>query len=223
MEAVPPTLSAAPAPRPKLRGVLHEAAFFVAVVIGVLLAVFSDGTRETVAAIIFAASVAAMLGASALYHRVTWSPRIRPWMRRLDHAGIYLLISGTYTPVGLLTRRGATRDVVLAVVWAGAAAAIAFKFAWVRAPKWISAATGIALGWVGVVAMPQIFTHAGVAAFVLLLVGGLAYTGGAVVYALKRPNPVPAVFGYHEVFHALTLVAVACQYVAIAFWVLHVA
>jgi len=164
-----------------------------------------------------------MLGVSALYHRVTWSPHVRPWMRRLDHAGIYLLIAGTYTPVGLLTLRGAMRDVVLAVVWCGAGAAIAFKLVWVRAPKWVSAATGIGLGWVGVVAMPQVFTHAGLPAFVLLLAGGLAYTGGAVVYALKRPNPLPAVFGYHEVFHALTLVAVACQYVAIAFWVVRVA
>jgi hemolysin III len=208
--------------RPLLRGVLHQAAFFVALVVGVLLVVYSDGTRATVAAAVFASSVAAMLGASALYHRVTWTPRVRPWMRRLDHAGIYLLIAGSYTPVGLITLRGAMRDVVLGVVWSGAAAAIVFKFAWVRAPKWVSAATGIALGWVGVAAMPQVYDHAGVAAFVLLVVGGLAYTGGAVVYALRRPNPAPRVFGYHELFHALTLVAVACQYVAIAFWVLRV-
>jgi hemolysin III len=171
---------------------------------------------------VFAASVAAMLGASALYHRVTWSPSRRLWMRRVDHAGIYLLIAGTYTPVGLLVMEGTTRNVVLAVVWGGAAAAILLKFCWVGAPKWLSAVIGVALGWVGVVAMPQVWSHAGAAAVALLAAGGLAYTAGAVVYALKRPQLVPQVFGYHELFHALTLVAVACQYVAIAFWVLRV-
>jgi hemolysin III len=163
-----------------------------------------------------------MLGASTLYHRVTWTPPVRLWMRRLDHAGIYLLIAGTYTPVGLMVLRGTTRDVVLAVVWSGAALAIALKFLWVGAPKWLSAAIGLALGWVGVFAMPQVWSHAGAAAVVLLGVGGLAYTIGALVYAFRRPRLAPAVFGYHELFHALTLVAVACQYVAIAFFVLHI-
>src|SRR5204863_8906249 len=120
------------------------------------------------------------------------------------------------------TVHGAMRHIVLAIVWSGAAAAILLKLVWVAAPKWLSAVIGIALGWVGVAAMPQVFEHAGAAAFALLVAGGLAYTGGAIVYALRRPNPVPAVFGYHEVFHALTLVAVACQYVAIAFWVLRI-
>jgi hemolysin III len=208
--------------RPRLRGVLHQVAFFVALVVGALLVISADGTRASTAAAIFAASVAGMLGASALYHRVTWSVRMRPWMRRLDHAGIYLLIAGTYTPVGLLTLRGTMRDVVLAVVWSGAAAAILLKFAWVDAPKWLSAVLGIALGWVGVAAMPQVARYAGTAAVTLLAVGGVAYTAGAIVYARRKPDPVPAVFGYHELFHALTLVAVACQYVAIAFFVVRV-
>jgi hemolysin III len=209
--------------RPLLRGVLHQAAFAVAVVVGALLVAHADeGVRARIAAAIFAGSVAAMLGASALYHRVTWSPRVRPWMRRLDHAGIYLLIAGTYTPVGLLSLHGSLREIVLAVVWTGAAAAIVLKFAWVDAPKWLAAAIGIALGWVGVVALPQLVGSSGAAAVVLLGAGGLAYTAGAIVYAVRRPDPVPLVFGYHEVFHALTLVAVACQYVAIAFFVLDV-
>jgi hemolysin III len=208
--------------RPKLRGVLHQAAFFVAVATGAVVIAHAEGARATAAATVFAASVALMFGASALYHRVTWSPRVRPWMRRLDHAGIYLLIAGTYTPVGLFTLDGAIRDVVLAIVWTGAASAIVLKFVWVAAPKWLSAVIGISLGWVGVLAMPQVLEHAGVAAFSLLVAGGLAYTLGAVVYAVRRPNPVPAVFGYHEVFHAFTLIAVACQYVAIAFWVIRV-
>jgi hemolysin III len=191
-------------------------------VAGTLLVVNADGTRASAAAAAFAGSVAAMLGASALYHRVTWSPRARPWMRRLDHAGIYLLIAGTYTPVGLLAVRGTMRDVILAVVWTGAAAAILLKFVWVGAPKWLSAVFGIALGWAGVAAMPQVAEHAGAAAVVLLAIGGVAYTAGAIVYARRRPDPVPAVFGYHELFHALTIVAVVCQYIAIAFFVVRV-
>jgi hemolysin III len=208
--------------RPRLRGVLHQIAFFVALIVGTLLVISAPGARASTAAAIFAGSVVTMLGASALYHRVMWSVRARPWMRRLDHAGIYLLIAGTYTPVGLLTLRGMTRDVVLWVVWSGTAAAILLKFAWVRSPKWLSAGLGIALGWVGVAAMPQIAQYAGPAAVALLAVGGVAYTVGAIVYARQRPDPVPTVFGYHEVFHALTLVAVACQYVAIAFFVVRV-
>ena len=181
--------SAVPAKvKPLLRGVLHEAAFFVALVAGMLLVIYADGARASLAAAVFASSVAAMLGASALYHRVTWRVRARPWMRRLDHAGIYLLIAGTYTPVGLLVR-GTIRAVVLAVVWIGAAAAILMKFVWVGAPKWLSAVTGVALGWAGVAAMPQVARHAGVAAVVLLGIGGLAYTVGAVVYARRRPDP----------------------------------
>jgi len=208
--------------RPLLRGVLHQFAFVIAVAVGILLVAYTEGARATTAAAIFAASVVTMLGASALYHRVTWSPSRRLWMRRVDHAGIYLLIAGTYTPVGLLAVEGTTRDVVLAVVWAGAVAAILFKFFWVDAPKWLSAVIGVALGWVGVVALPQMWSHAGAAAVALLAAGGLAYTAGAVVYALRRPQLVPRIFGYHELFHALTIVAVACQYVAIAFWVLRV-
>ena len=190
--------SSAPVPpkvKPRLRGVLHEVAFFVALIVGVLLVIYADGARASTAAAVFAGSVVAMLGASALYHRVTWSVRARPWMRRLDHAGIYLLIAGTYTPVGLLTLRGTMREVVLLVVWIGAAAAILMKFVWVGAPKWLSAVTGIALGWAGVAAMPQVARYAGATAVVLLGIGGLAYTAGAVVYARRRPDPIPAVFG----------------------------
>ena len=208
------------AQRPLLRGALHQAAFTVSLVIGALLIASADRNAITrTSASIFAGSVAAMLGASALYHRVTWSPRVRPWVRRLDHAGIYLLIAGTYTPVGLLALHGSLQHVVLAVVWAGAGAAIVIKLCWVGAPKWLSAVFGIALGWVGVVAMPQLAHSAGIAAVVLLAAGGVAYTAGGIVYAARRPNPAPAVFGYHEVFHALTIVALACQYVAIAFFV----
>ncbi len=212
-----------PAPqRPRLRGVLHQAAFVVAVAVGGPLILEAHGARAVVAAGVFAGSVAAMLAVSALYHRITWTPTARMWMRRADHGGIYLLIAGTYTPVGLLALHGLTQELVLSVVWAGAALATLAKFFWVDAPGWLTAVICIALGWVGVAALPQLDRAAGLPAVILLALGGVAYTAGAIVYALRRPDPVPTVFGYHELFHALTLVAIGCQYVAIAFFVLRV-
>src|SRR2546426_8728029 len=207
--------------KPKLRGVLHQGAFFIAVALAPLLIVGADGGRPRLGAAVFAGSVAACFGASALYHRVTWTPRVRLWMRRIDHAGVYLLISGTYTPVSMLVLRGAWRPVVQTIVWVGAFAAIVLKFVWVAAPKWLAAAIGMALGWMAVVALPQLIERLRPAAVILLVIGGLAYSAGAVIYARRRPDPAPAVFGYHELFHALTIVGVACQYVAIAFFVVN--
>jgi hemolysin III len=208
--------------RPLLRGALHGVAFVAALGVGVLLVVFSRESR-VLPATVFATSAALMLGTSTLYHRVTWSPRARLWMRRADHAGIFLLIAGTYTPVALISLSGAWRTTVLAVVWAAAAAAAISKFCWVNAPKWLSALAGVALGWVGVIVLPQFAHREGVAPVILLGAGGLAYTAGALVYAMKRPDPFPRIFGYHELFHALTIVALACQYVAVAFFVVRVA
>lgn len=205
--------------RPLLRGVLHQVAFSASLVVGTLLIVGADGARRHVAAAVFAGAVAACLGASALYHRITWTPRLRLWMRRVDHAGVYVLIAGTYTPVCLLVLTGTWRWVVAAVVWTGAAAAAILKFVWVAAPKWLAAAIGIALGWTGVAVMPQLATRLDPAAVALLGSGGIVYTAGAIVYARRRPDPIPTVFGYHELFHLLTLIAVSCQYVAIAFFI----
>jgi hemolysin III len=205
--------------RPRLRGVSHQYAFFASLVLGVALVVTAPTQSARFASTAFAASVAAMLGVSAVYHRVTWRPRPRAWMARLDHATIYLLIAGTYTPYALLALSGAWRVVVLAVAWSGAAAAIVLKFAWVRAPKALAAAVGVALGWAGVVALPQLAEEVGAAATGLVLVGGALYTAGAVVYALRRPDPRPAVFGYHELFHALVIAGVACHYASVAFFV----
>jgi hemolysin III len=208
--------------RPLLRGALHGVAFAAALGVGVLLVVFSRESR-VLPATVFAVSAAVMLGTSTLYHRVSWAPSARLWMRRADHAGIFLLIAGTYTPVALISLGGAWRTTVLAVVWAGALAAAISKFCWVAAPSWVTASLGLALGWVGVIVLPQFAHREGIAAVVLIAAGGLAYTAGALVYAMKRPDPVPRIFGYHELFHALTIVALACQYVAIAFFVLRVA
>jgi hemolysin III len=214
--------AAAALAKPRLRGVLHQLAFLCSLAVAPALVFYAEGARSRLAAGVFATSVVTCFGASALYHRVTWSPRARLWMRRVDHAGVYLLIAGTYTPVSLLALSGNWGRAVLAVVWAGAAAAIVLKFTWVSAPKWLAAAIGIALGWVAVVALPQLVARLDPAAVILLVVGGLAYTAGAIVYARRRPDPIPAVFGYHELFHALTIVAVVCQYIAIAFFVIDV-
>jgi len=211
---------AASAVRPRFRGVSHRIAFFLALPLAAVLGLEVQTSAGRVAAIAFGTSVAAMFGASALYHTVDWPEARRRWMRRIDHAGIYALIAGSYTPVGLLVLRGNWRLVVLGIVWVGAALAIALKFLWLDAPKWLSAAIGIGLGWVAVVVFPQILDRVGIAGSLLVLAGGLAYTAGALVYALRRPDPFPTVFGYHEVFHALVIVAVAFQYSAIAFYVL---
>jgi hemolysin III len=206
--------------KPRFRGVLHEWAFYVAIPLGVATGLVVDTRGGKVAAAVFAGSVVAMFGASALYHRISWRPDQRRWMRRVDHAGIYGLIAGTYTPFGLLVLSGVWRVVVLAIVWSGAVAAIVLRFAWTSAPRWLAAAIGVALGWVGVVVFPQLLEGIGVLATLLVLAGGLSYTLGALVYARRRPDPFPTVFGYHELFHALVIAAVAFQYSAVAFFVL---
>ena len=206
--------------KPRLRGLSHALAFVVALPIGLALILEAHTGRGRLAAIVFAATVVAMFGASALYHFPNWREAPRRWLRRVDHAGIYGLIAGTYTAFGLLALDGYRRWVVLSIVWAGALAAIVFKFAWVDAPKWISAVIGVALGWVGIVVFPQLLSKIGVGATMLVLAGGVLYTAGALVYALRRPDPRPAVFGFHEVFHVLVIAAVACQYSAVAFFVL---
>ncbi len=216
----PSHTAASPGERPRLRGVWHQWAFVAAVPLGVALTLAADTPRARVAAGIFAASVAIMLGASALYHRVTWTPSRRLWLCRLDHAGIYGLVAGTYTPFGLLVLEGRWRIVVLGVVWAGASIALAAKLFWPSGPKWIAAVAALFLGWVGIVAFPELVENAGLTAPLLALAGGLCYTAGAVVYVRRRPNPRPGVFAYHEVFHAFVVAAVAIQYAAVALVVL---
>ena len=188
--------------------------------LGVVFAMAADTTAGRASAIAYAATVAFMFGVSGAYHRITWSVSRRRIMRRIDHAGVYLLIAGSYTPLGLLILDGNWRLVVLTIVWAGAALAILLKFVWVDAPKWLAAAIAITLGWVAVLVMPQVADSIGLVGTLLLVVGGIAYTVGGIVYATERPDPIPTVFGYHEVFHLLVIVAVALQWTAIAFFVL---
>lgn len=200
---------------PALRGLLHAWAFSLAVPAGVTLGVMAGGGKARVAAAIFGGTVATMFGLSALYHRFTWSPAARRLLRKLDHLGIFGLIAGSYTAIGLVVLGGTDRVVVLTIVWAGVAAAIVTKFVWVEAPKWLSALIGIALGWVGISVFPQLLDRAGIGPSVLIVAAGALYTLGAIVYARRRPDPAPAVFGYHELFHTLVVAAVGLQYSAV--------
>jgi hemolysin III len=206
--------------KPRLRGVSHAYAFFASLGCGVALILAASDGRARVAAGIYAVAVSALFGTSALYHTVTWRPRARRWMRRLDHSMIFVLIAGTYTPVALLALHGSLARTILIVVWAGAVAGMVFKLIWIDAPKWLFAAVYIALGWVAMSVFGELPAAIGWLGVAGLATGGLLYTVGAVVYASERPNPAPAVFGYHEVFHALVIAAAALHYAVIAFAVL---
>jgi hemolysin III len=207
--------------KPKLRGVSHEWAFFVSLGLGTALIVAAKTPKATLAVAVYAVSLSALLGTSALYHRVDWKrPNVRRWMRRLDHSMIFFLIAGTYTPFALLVLNGWLADAVLVVVWIGAIAGAIVEMVWIDHPKWVAALIYLSLGWVAVLAFPGLWSQMGVAGTLLVAAGGLLYTAGAVVYATQRPNPSPRVFGYHEVFHALVIAAAAAQFAAVAFFAL---
>jgi hemolysin III len=206
--------------KPRLRGVSHQWAFFVSLLTGAALVIAAPSGRATFAAAVYAISVAALFGTSALYHRITWaSQAARRWMRRLDHSMIFLLIAGTYTPFALLVLDGTLATVILALVWGGAAAGILLKLVWIDAPKPLVAAVYVILGWVAVAAFPDLIDQIGIGGVAMVAAGGVLYTLGALVYAFKRPDPAPTVFGYHEVFHALVIAAAALQYAVVAFLV----
>jgi hemolysin III len=181
------------------------------------LLLLASGAAATVAAAVFVAGACLMFGASALYNRVDWQPgTLRDLMRRIDHSGVFVMIAASYTPYALLVLRGAWTIALLAVVWAAVAIAIGLRVARPDAPGWLTAAIAVVLGWVSVVALPEAIEVLSAAALALLLAGGLLYTAGAAVYVLRRPNPAPAVFGFHELFHALVVAAVACHYATTA-------
>jgi hemolysin III len=207
--------------KPRLRGVSHEWAFFVSLVAGAGLVVAADTPKATLAVAIYAASLSALLGTSALYHRVDWKRAdVRRWMRRLDHSMIFFLIAGTYTPFALLVLDGPLADAILAVVWVGALAGAIVEIAWIEHPKWVAALVYLSVGWVAVVAFPAMWSAMGAAGTLLVGAGGLLYTVGAVVYATQRPNPNPRVFGYHEVFHLFVIAAATAHFAAVAFFAL---
>lgn len=212
----------APAPslvKPRARGWIHLWSFVASVLCGavlVSLAASTVSTRAAVGTAVYATTISAMFGVSALYHRRTWhSARARTWMKRADHSMIFLFIAGSYTPFALLAMPERTGDLVLLVVWAGALAGVALKMAWPGAPKWVGVPLYLALGWVAVFVLPDLLARAGVAALVLLVVGGVFYSVGGVMYGSRWPDPWPTTFGYHEFFHAATVLAALCHYVAI--------
>ncbi|HET8742257.1 MAG TPA: hemolysin III family protein [Gaiella sp.] len=202
---------------PRLRGVFHLWAFVVAVVAGIVLVVLADGVTETVSSWVYAAALAAMFGASALYHRFPWrSAARRLWARRLDHSTIFLFIAGTYTPFAVLTLQGPTAWIVLAAAWAGALLGLLLEVLWIDSPRWLSTAAYLLVGWAGVFVVPKLFSGVGVAVGVLVAVGGGLYSLGALIYATRWPNPFPRTLGFHEVFHLLVVAAAATQFVAVS-------
>ncbi|HET9553375.1 MAG TPA: hemolysin III family protein [Anaeromyxobacteraceae bacterium] len=206
--------TAPPSPKPLLRGVSHEIAAAFAVAGWVALVQAAPGPRAVAAALVYGLALTSQFSISALYHRPRWSTRARLVMRRLDHAAIFLLIAGTYTPFCLLLPGGGRW--LLAGVWAGALAGMVLSVAWPLAPKWLMAALTVGLGWIVAPTLPALGAVIGPSGLWLLAAGGVAYTAGAVVYATRHPDPFPRVFGYHEVFHALVIAAAVCHYAAVA-------
>jgi hemolysin III len=212
------TVSPVPA-RPRLRGVLHQHAFFAALTAAALLIAAAPSAEARGAALVYALGLCGLLGTSALYHRVTWSAGARRWMRRLDHSMIFVLIAATLTPVAVIVLEDPLRTVLLAVAWGGALGGVAVELLWPGAPKWVVTGLCLAIGWAGVPAVPQLVAFAPTV-LVLLAAGGVLYTVGAVIYAVGRPNPIPAVFGYHEIFHAFVIAAAALHFAAVGIVVL---
>lgn len=207
--------------KPKLRGSSHKWAFFVSLILGAALILVAKTPKATLAVAIYAVSLSALFGTSALYHGVNWTrPNVRMWMRRLDHSMIFFLIAGTYTPFALLVLDGALATAILVVVWTGAIAGAIVETIWIDHPKWVSVLIYMALSWVAVVAFPDLWSTLGVAGASLVIAGGVLYTAGAIVYATQRPNPNPAIFGYHEVFHLFVIAAAVAHFSAVAFFAL---
>jgi hemolysin III len=206
--------------KPRMRGRLHQYAFFVAVVCGVVLcsiAAERPGVAPLVSSAVYSLTVCGLFGTSALYHRRRWSNRGYQIMRRMDHSMIFIFIAGTYTPFCVLLLPESTATVFLSLIWAGALGGVALKMIWPHLPRWVGAPLYLALGWAAVAILPDIRDNGSATILALLAVGGLAYSVGAFFYALRRPNPWPTVFGHHEFFHACTLIAALAHHIAIYF------
>jgi hemolysin III len=201
--------------RPKLRGWLHAGTFPLSVAAGVILVVLAPTDRTRLAVTIFSVTAALLFGVSAVYHRGHWSPGVTDLLKRFDHANIFLIIAGTYTPFTMLLLPPGPSHTLLWIVWSGAVVGVAFRVLWVGAPRWLYVPVYVALGWVAVVYLPQFLHRGGIAVLTLVIVGGILYTLGGLVYGLKRPNPNPRWFGFHEVFHALTVAAFATHSVGV--------
>ncbi len=202
--------------KPKLRGWLHASAVPLSLIGGILLIVYSTTTLGRVGAAVYLAASLLLFGTSATYHRFGWGKTGEAILRRMDHSNIYLFIAATYTPLALLLLTGTSRVLLLVSIWASAIFGVLFRVFWLSAPRWLYTALYIAMGWAAVAWLPQLWATGGGLVIGLIGLGGLIYTGGAVVYALKRPNPSPTWFGFHEIFHTCTVLAAGCHYAAIA-------
>ena len=205
---------------PILRGVLHQWAFFFALAGAALLVILSPPGVARVAALVYGGGLCLMLAASAVYHRWRCSPRVRSLLCRVDHSAIYVFMAASYTPVGLLVLDGTQRWAVLGVVWAGCLAGVALSVAWITAPRVLFAASYVGLGWAAVIAFPQLMEQLDLTPILLFGLGGVLYSVGAVIYAMRWPDPWPHTFGFHEIFHALVVAAALVHFVAMAGWVI---
>jgi hemolysin III len=199
--------------KPKLRGWLHAGMAPVALVAGLVLVVFAPSQNGRITAAVFTLTAFLLFFTSAVYHRGHWSPRVTDVLKRLDHSAIFLIIAGSYTPFALLLPRDQARTMLL-IVWTGAVGGVLFRMLWVGAPRWLYVPIYVALGWVAVFYLGPLWTYGGAAVIALIALGGVFYTLGAVVYGIKRPNPSPRWFGFHEIFHTLTILAFVSHYIA---------
>ena len=201
--------------KPRLRGWIHAGMVPVAMVASIVLVALSSTPAATISTTVFGLSAIMLFGTSAIYHRGTWSPRAESVLRRLDHTNIFLIIAGTYTPLAVLLLPWPDNRNLLVVVWSGALAGVLARVFWLHAPRWLYVPVYVALGWVALWYLPDLWRHGGPAIVWLIAGGGLAYSLGALVYGIKRPDPSPRWFGFHEIFHLLTVVGFACHYVAV--------
>lgn len=209
------TSSLDPPPKPRFRGVSHLYACVLAVVAALILVWIASSLRARVAASIYGVSLAALFGVSALYHLNAWRPRVEPWMRRLDHMTIFVFIAASYTPFCLLALHPDTGSTLLCIVWTFAALGILRALLWIEAPPWVCALLYLAQGWIFLPYLPYVATSIGALGITMIAFAGLCYTVGAVIFSLGRPDPAPAVFGYHEIFHLLVIAGSACQFGAV--------
>lgn len=200
--------------KPSWRGWIHAGIFPLAIVAGIVLIVLAEGGPAKIASAVFMASSLLLFGVSAVYHRFNWSPSVRAVFRRIDHSNIFLLIAGSYTPIAVCALPEEKATLLLWLVWGGALLGIGFRIFWLGAPRWLYVVLYIALGWAAMLYIVDLF-NANPVTMILIVVGGLAYTLGAVFYGMKRPNPVPGVFGFHELFHTCTVIAFLCHWVGI--------
>ncbi|MEA9985732.1 MULTISPECIES: PAQR family membrane homeostasis protein TrhA [Subtercola] len=200
--------------KPTWRGWIHAGTFPVAIAAGIVLVIVAEGPAAKAASAVFALTSLLLFGNSALYHRFNWKPTTKRLLKRIDHANIFLLIAGTYTPIAVLALPPGKGTLLLILVWVAAVLGIGFRVFWIDAPRWLYVPLYVLMGLAALLFIVDIF-NANAATMTLVLVGGLSYTIGAVIYGLKRPNPWPGVFGFHEIFHALTLIAFACHWVGI--------